>query len=255
MEDEVTGDELSLDDTLEIEGEEVEEITFGDEPENENFADVRRFAKDKAREAAELKRQLAELQDKARPAPVDVGPEPTFEGCDYNEELFSAELKDWYSKKAAAEKQKAEIAKPDEELQQKFQAKVETFRTGVATLAFDDAQETVDGTCKVLNVAQQAAIVKAVKDPAKFMYALGRNPEKLASLAEHNDLAEFIADVVRLEMNMTTRKRPAADKPVSGNASPSTPSSDKAEAKLLQRARETGDYDAYYAHKRAKKAA
>lgn len=242
MEDEDVTDDLVLDDidTDDLDAEE-EEITFGDEPETKPIAEIRNAYKDKAREAAELKRRVAELEEKVRPNPIEVGPKPTREQFDYDDDAYDEAVDKWHEDRVAAQQQQAEIAKPDEELQQRFQQKVEAFKSGIATLGFADAQDKVDGALAVLNVAQQSAIVKAAKDPSYFVYALGRNPEKLAALAEQNDLAEFIAEVVRLEMIMTTRKRPAADTPVSGNAPAAVKSTNKVEEKLIAEAERTGD--------------
>ncbi len=234
--DDVVGD---IADIVEGEAGEVEELTFGDAPENETITAIRNHAKEKEREAAILKRRVAELEEKTN-APVDVGPKPTREEFDYVDEVFDAAVDAWYEKKTRADQHNAVIAKPDEELQKRFEEKLSDFRAAIPTLAFDDAQNKVEDTLRALSVAQQSAIIKAADDPARLTYALSQNPDKLAKLASENDLVQFIKDVVKLETNMTTRKRAAVDEPVKGNAGAATNES-VMEKKLEAEAEKTGD--------------
>jgi hypothetical protein len=85
---------------------------------------------------------------------------------------------------------------------------------------------------------QQAIVIKAADDSAKVIYALGRHPEKLKTLAAIKDPIKFAVAISKLEgtLKVTTRRKAAEpDEGVRGDA-PLSVGADKELARLEKRA-------------------
>src|SRR3546814_4112003 len=60
---------------------------------------------------------------------------------------------------------------------------------------------------EALTADQQFIFATASKEPAKLIYALGKNPARLKALLEIKNPVKFIAEVARMETQMTTKSR------------------------------------------------
>jgi len=94
-----------------------------------------------------------------------------------------------------------------------------------------------------MNNTQQGIIIKVMKNPALFIYAIGKNEAKLKELAGITDPVEFTAAVAKLEdkINMKKRSAPPPESTVRGSGTLSA-TTDKTLEKLREEAAKTGDY-------------
>jgi hypothetical protein len=195
----------------EPEGSEDEEVivSFGEEAAPASEGEAPEWVRDLRKRNRELERELAEARKSAGPEVPEVGPKPTYEGCDFDEERFEAELDAWKDRKAKADSAKSEAQKAQEEAQERYQAKVAAYgeqKTQLGVKDFDQAEEQVLAS---LSQAQQAILIHGAEDKAKLVYALGRHPEKLRQLASISDPIEFAFAAAKLEGQTKVSRRPA----------------------------------------------
>lgn len=240
-------------------------ITLGEDPppsdEEEGSTEwIRKLRKDQK----ELRRENAELkraQATALPAekPVDVGPKPTLESSEYDEDKFSAALESWHARKrevddkAAAKRQAAEAA------QAEFQQTVQRFEKAKTTLRVSDMDEAEAWFKSAFNATQQGLVLDTTltgESAAQLVYALFKNPTEAKNLAALIDKpVKFVAAVARLETKLKVTPRTAAPIPervVRGNA-PITGTDSQLE-RLRAAADVSGDRTKVAAYMRAQKA-
>lgn len=227
-----------------------EEIVFGATEDDDDTAPdlpkrLREEIKKRDRENAELRKRNAELEKPA--AAIDVGERPTREQFDWDDDAYDEAIDAWNERRFKAQQQADE---PDA-LQAEAAQDVQRLTTGIQTLSYADAQEVAPAAIKALTAEQQYVIASAAKEPAKLIYALGKNPDRLKALQDIKNPVKFIAEVARMETQMTTRTRtPVAPENVrQGDARPPA-QGDKETARLEKQAQATGDYTALLAHKR-----
>ena len=242
---EIAGDDDQGDDTPP-----EEEIGFGDDEDEDDSAPdlpkrLRNEIKERDRKLALAEKRIAELDKPA--APIDVGPRPTREEFDWDDEAYDAAVDAWNERKVTAQTQASEPT----DLQAEAQRDVQNLTTGLAALTYPDKDDIVPATMEMLTPEQQFIFATAAKDPAKLIYALGKNPTRMKALLEIKNPVKFITEVARTEMQMTVknRKAPAPEHIRTGDARPAA-RSDKQLAKLQADAERTGDYDAVMAYKR-----
>jgi hypothetical protein len=241
--DEATSDESGDGDTF---------IGFADEedegeaaPASESESSVIRELRKANREA---QRRIAELERGNAPAKVELGPKPTLESCDYDEEAFEARLTEWHDRKAKVTAQEAEAKEAENRQRAEWQERAEAYKADKASLGIADIDDAEAEVFSVLAPDVQALILLSEK-PAALVAALHRSPAKLEQLSKLN-LAKAAMQIGRWERDIKVTKRttPAPDRPVMGKAG--TPASGNLD-RLLAKARKTGDYSDYYAAKRA----
>lgn len=232
-----------------------EEITFaGDEDDGDDTAaDLPKRLRDEIRkrdrENAALKKRVAELDQPA--ATVEVGPRPTREEFDWDDDKYDAAVDDWNAKKLRAESAQAEPNDGEAEAKQD----VERLNSGIASLTYADAKEVVPEAMKALSAADQFIIASAAKDPGKLIYALAKNPARLSALLDIKNPVKKIAEIARMEMQMTVRSKapPPPENVRSGDARVNT-GVDKEEARLEKEADRTGDRTALIQYRKKKAA-
>jgi hypothetical protein len=237
--EEPEGDEETV---IRFDGEDEDEAAPASESESSVIREMRRKLR-------EQERELNSLRKGTQPAKVELGPKPTLESCEYDEERFETELDTWKARKAKADAE-AETAKEAEERQRAEWAEtVEGYKSAKADLAiagYDDAEAEV---FSVLAPEVQALIVRQKASAPALVYALSRSPSKLEELSKLN-LADAAVMVGELKAKVKVEKRtklPSPDKPIIGRTNSTGGNLDK----LLASARKTGDYTAYYRAKRA----
>jgi hypothetical protein len=238
-----TNDEDDEQTVVAFEGEEPAEP----EPENSTVRQMRKALREKDRELAELRKQSA-------PKPIEVGEKPTLAGCEFDEEAYETQLDEWKDRKAAAERQEQTQAEQNRAANEAWQADLGAYEQKKAALAFDDRDDAIDTATSVLDMVQQAVVVKAAADPALFLYALGKSEAKRTELAKIQDPIKLAAAVARIEgaMKVTKgRKAPEPDRPLSGSAR-MPGGTDKELEKLQKKADATGDRSALIAYKKEK---
>lgn len=218
-----------------------DDISFGDEDDDGDPADLpkrlRNEIRDRDRAIAALSRRAAEAEEKARPAPVEVGPRPTLEECDYDEEEHDRRIDEWVERKIAAQSAQTQPTSAEDEARQD----VAKYEASITKLRYADAPDITSEVRSALNPQQEFIIASVTSDPGLVLYALGKNPSKLRELVEVRNPAKFIAKVALMEANMRIGKKPAPkpERVPQGNAMPQ--GSDKELARLEKEAERTGD--------------
>lgn len=218
------------------------------EPETPLIKQLRAKIKEEAKAARDAKARIAEYEAAKPPLPLEE--KPTIASCGYDDAAYEAKLDAWYAGKA--HRDAADKAQADAETarQSEWTGRIKTYDEQKAILKvpdFADAEDTVRGA---LSREQQAIIVRNIDQPAAFVYALGKNADKVAELAAMKDLDKFTAAVVRLEgkVKVEQRKAPPPESRLPGSAASMTGRVNL--EKLQTAAQKSGDYGAYFAEKR-----
>lgn len=229
------------------------EVVFGDEAAPASKGDDSGLVRKLRDEIRKRDERLATLERGQQPQKIEVGDKPTLETCEYDEAKFEEALDAWKERKAEVEQADAHAQKQTQAQQARFAEKMGDFqrnKTALAARDFEAAEETVVST---LSQVQQAIVVKAADNSAAVIYALGRHPQKLATLSAIDDPIEFTAALVKLEGTLKVTKRtrtpPEVDTPARGSA-PLSQTSDKELERLEKEAAKTGDRTKVVAHKR-----
>ena len=182
--------------------------------------ELRKQSREKDQTIKELKAKLAAMggEDQRDSHPPEP---PTFEECNWNEELHRTRTAEWY--KEAAKHEKAESAKKAESqaAEQEWNRKLERYQSNKAALKVPDFEEAELFVQNKLDETQQALIISKANNPELVVYALGRNPEIAEKFSSLKDYVDFTVEMVRLEdsLSVTTRKKsPKPEKALSGTA-------------------------------------
>lgn len=243
---------------------EPEEITvmIGDEPVEEEpqaapewVRDLRKKNREDQKRIRELEARLAQQQ--APQTSAAPGKKPELEDFDYDTTKYEASLADWFDKKRRYDDQLAQSKRQEEEAQEAWQNKLESYaqsRTSLKVKDFEDAESTV---AEMLNVTQQGVVIQGAENPALVIYALGKNPKKAKELASIADPVKFAFAIAKLETQLkVTGKRtpPPPEKTVGGGTAPIRGAVDSNLERLREDAARTGDYSKVYAYKKQKRA-
>ena len=223
-------------------------FTFGDESEPQD-GDTN-LVKHLRQQIREAHKRVAELEKSPKPQAVDPGPEPTLESCDYDEDKYRVAIREYDKKVAEASKPAADA---DAELQAQWQRERNRYVEGKSKLGYPDVEDAEETVKAALSPAQQTALVLAAEDPAKMMYALYKNPARLAELAAETNPVKLAAKCAKLEGQLKMVKRraiPEIDTPERGSGQISKASADKTLAKLEAEAERTGDRSKVIKYKR-----
>lgn len=229
----------------------LDDITFGDEPAGvqDDSAAIRALR-------AERKRLLKELEDAKKgtvpQTPLDPGPKPTLESCEWDEEKFENDLDAWKERQRAASEHKTVEQQAAAKQQEHNQALLQSYVEKRQALSRSDYQDAEDMVTATIDPLRQSIIVSGAEDPAKLVYALGKNPAKLEALASIADPVKFAIAIGKLEGQLRVvprKKSPEPDIAVRGSA-PVSPATDKHLEKLEADAATTGDRSAVAAYRR-----
>lgn len=240
----------------EPEDDDIEVPMFGDPGDEEpNDTDLVKHLRNQVRERD---RRLAEAEKAKQPEPeIVVGNKPDlYDDCDGDPDKYEEALLDWHERKRAVEQRTNTRSEQQRQADQEWEAEKAAYAKKRAALPFKDVEDVESTVAATLNPAQLAMIVKTANDGPKLIYALGKNPAKLATLASITDPVKFIAASVRLEAEVKmSKRRPSAepDKPVRGSGSLSATATDAKETKLAADAARTGDRSALIKYRADKK--
>lgn len=247
------------------ESEPVEPVE-GEQPEGSHEADgeagrpapvwahqLRKEKKSLAKEKFRLEKENAELRAKlAPPAPV-LTAKPTLDQFDYDETRFSEAYDKWMEQKEAmnrADQAKLDAQRVEQESLQSFQ---KSYSARKESLGVDDFEEAEAEVAAILTPTQQGLLMRAPDDPAHLVYALGKSNVKLIELAKISDPVKFAAAVVKMEIQLATKKttRPAPEPRMSAERTSSGfNASGAALEKLRDEAARTGDFTKVVEYKR-----
>jgi hypothetical protein len=239
----------------EAEGDEDEVlVTFGDEaaPASNEGQDSGLVRKLRA-EIRDRDARLAELAKPSAPQVVEVGEKPTLESCDYDEDTFETALDAWKDRKRQAEEATTQAQRDAQANQAAWAEEMADFGRKKLALKVRDFEAAEEEVVAGLSQTQQAIVIKASSDAAKVIYALGKHPAKLATLAAIQDPIKFAVAVSKLEgtLKVTTGNRtaPAPEGIVRGSA-PISRQTDKHLQRLEAEAERTGDRTEVVRYKR-----
>lgn len=213
----------------------------GDDPEPEQETDLVRHLRQQIRERD---KQL----HASRKAPqaeqlIEVGARPTLESCDYDSERFEQEFDAWVERGEQRRQQDQRLEAAQREQAQQWEQVKTGYATAKAKLPFADKEQAEATAFDSLSEVQQAVIAKYADNPALVIYAAGKNPTRLASLAGIEDPLKLAKEIGKLEATMKVTKRarpPQPDRAVRGSAI-SASTTDKREKQLEDEADRTGD--------------
>jgi hypothetical protein len=211
---------------------------------------LRKNYRELQREKRELEERLKAVSPATEQSPVTPGKKPTLEDCDYDSDKFENELAGWFERKRQSEEAEAKYRAKQQEEQQTWQKKLETYtqsKTGLKVSDFQDAEDTV---LETLSVTQQGIILQGAQNPAVMVYALGKNPNKAKELAGITDPVQFAFAVAKLETQLSVQKKqaPPPEKRINGNGSLGT--SNVQLDRLREEAARSGDFTKVLAFKR-----
>ncbi len=235
------------------------EITIGDDrPEQTEAAPS--WVKELRKKNRELAQRNRELEEKAK-APAaqerepEIGPEPEMGDADvdYDDDKFKAKWAMWNKAKIQAEAKQAEAAETQRKAGEAWQKTLDTYRSEAKALKVPDYDDAEGALKEAFSTVQQAIIVQAVEKRAQLVYALGKNPKRLAELAAIDDPVKFAVKIGEMAALMKVTSKKPTTKPES---SPRSGHSGVAvgNAKLedmRKQAEKTGDFTAYFNAKRA----
>jgi len=212
---------------------------------------IREFRKRNREMAAELAR-LKAAQESAPLVLQDevVGPVPTLEECDWDENRLAEAIEARAERKAQIERNNA--ARQDAAARQAAADAAEAAeyvksRSSLGARDYEDAE--AEFVAAVPNPAFQRLIVRAADNPAAVIYALYKSPARLAELAAITDAAKMAAAVGKLEARLKVTKtvsKVQPEKRVVGGAPVSTGGVERHLAKLEAEAERTGDRTKVY---------
>lgn len=231
-----------------FEGEEEEK------PSDHAFAQMRTGKAKAEAEAARLRRELEALKAPAG-APPDPGDEPTSEDCAFDEVELKKRLRKWDQDKAAYDAHKAKAADQERAQGQEIANRHNAYLAAGTELSkrpgYTDYPEAEKTVAVGMSEDRKIALLKYAKDPARVVYFLGHNPERLEELAKETDLGRFVAKLKDLEVGMKERKKNQAPPPEqSPRGSGAVNAGDTTIEKLRATAEKTGDYGPVNAYKR-----
>jgi len=239
------------DDPPEDQDEDELEVTLGEEPAAPSSERESGLAKHLR---AEISRRDKELADLRRAVPqaqkIEVGPEPTLEDCEYDEDKFKARWKEWDSRTEQAQAAESQSEQQQREASEAWQSELRVFETKRAELKTPQAQEAIDTAIASLNAVQQAVIVKAADNAANVLCALGMYPAKLAEIAAITDPLKQAVAIAKLEgtLKVTTRRRAPDPEEIASGSAP-IHATDKTLQRLEKEADKTNDRTALIRYK------
>lgn len=190
---------------------------------------------------------------------IEVGPKPTLDSCDYDEERYEAELDAWKDRKTKADSAEADAARANEMREQERQQLVINYRAKAAALPVKDFEAAEAVVVGALPEIHQSALLAYTDEPAKLVYALSKYPQMLNKLAGEPDVIKALKMAWNMERNLkvTTRKKPPAPEAetIQRSSVAMTQTTDKEEERLRAQAEKSGDYSALTRYKAAKKKA
>lgn len=197
-----------------------------------------------------LEKRLSALEQAgSAPVKIEVGDEPTLEGCEWDEDKFKAEWRGWNERKTQAGNAEADAKRASEARDAEWRGYEDKYRAKKASLRV--SQETKDAAEQSIIAAfpahMQGAMIRYADDPAKVMLALHQNPRALERLSKESDPLLLMRQIWKMEETLTTKnskRKPAEPESRTvqrGSAPMGAGGGEKERAKLLKEARDTGN--------------
>lgn len=241
-------------------------VSIGDqEPEEEEtqeapqwVKDLRKRHKEAVRKNQQYEKKLKELETQDNVPVVDPGEKPTISGCDYDEDLYSKRIDEWYQRKAKADQYQQQVQEQRRQQDAQWQQSLKNYEEKKNALRVKDYDAAELNVVDNLSKQQQLMIVQGADNPALVVYALGKNPGKAKELASINDHIKFAFAVSKLEASLKVsgkqKNKIKPEKRVTGTGS-LTGTTDGTLDRLRREAEKSGDYSKVAEYRRQKRRA
>lgn len=239
-------------------------VTIGEEPaEADPFVgqqapswvkDLRKRERQLAKENQKLREQV---QSAAPAAQEQLPKEPDLEDFDFDQGEFKAAHRAWMEKTRAIEDRNKAAKEQESAADRAWQERLNSYGTNKAKLGVADFEEAEETVFSVLNKTQQGIILQGSDKAELLIYALGRNPAKLQSLASIQDPVRYAFAVAQLETQLKTTRRPTTQPEgrIEQRSAGKPTTSEAGLEKLRADAAKTGDYTKVNAYKMQMRAA
>lgn len=268
VDDELLDDEQDIedsqDDEQDADGEESEseddsdddalDFSFdddGDSDEKDPFAGQKapQWIKDTRKENRELKRQLRQLQQQQGIHEQQVLREkPTLDDHDYDSDAFEQDYAQWLTEKQQVDAQVHAERQKYEQYHERYKADVDAIKAKAPD--YDEVELSV---VDVLSEQQQGLLQMAAENPAKMVYALGKNsPAQLERLSKLDEV-QFVKQIALMEQQMSSKTKSRNQnkpRPKTHELEGSAGGADAKLESLEAQADKTGDRSAVIAYKR-----
>lgn len=235
---------------------------------DEELSKAPQWVKDLRKSNREMQRQIRayEAKEKTQQNPVQqtqaptLGPKPKLEDFDYDEGKFDQAIEKWYDTKRQVDAAQAEREQHENARKEAAQARFNGYQKEAKDLRVKDFQDAENEAVASLSVEQQGILLAGADKPALLVYALGRNPAKLKTLAAITDPVRFAFAAAKLEKELKvtsrTATKPAPETRISNTGgAPVAGGSQKTLDRLREEAARTGDMTKVIAYKRQLKEA
>ncbi|CAM3700041.1 scaffolding protein [Xenorhabdus thuongxuanensis] len=180
-------------------------------------------------------------------------PQLSDEGIDWDEDIYQTRMTEWADKNSQYLNQKAEQDRQQQALQQAHQQKMATYQARVKSLKVPSYQQAEQAVIDDVPEVIQAMILHFAEKPEMVVLALGRNAELRQQMANATDpvvIGRLIGSIESKARMMPKPKNNAATTPeVKGGNGAALNNLEKLKSDAL----ESGNWDKYFAAKRARK--
>lgn len=203
--------------------------------------ELRKSHRETVKENRELKAALAEKATETKP--VVLGEKPKLSDFDYDDAAHEAALDSWYDAKRQADAQADKAREAAKAERDAWDARLATYNKAKAELRVSDFEDAESHVLETLSVTQQGVVLQGADKPELVIYALGKNPAKVAELAAIKDPVKFAFAVAKLEaqLKVGNRKAPPAPERVLSSQAPAGGNVDKKLDELRATAARTGN--------------
>lgn len=253
-------DDLTL--TLSDPASPAEDEEDDDSDDNEAIKAIRNRQKEAEKRAKAAEKRVKELEAKEAEKQkakkeVELGPKPTPEDFDYDDDEYDAAIVEWTLKKQKVDEKAAQAKKLAEKAQADYSARLQKYYERKEAVGIDDEAElTVKDK---LSEKYQGIIIDVADDPATLILALSQphNKKALEGLAGETNILRFTKRLALLEASLKGQKKqkPLPDTPLTGSTAQRGAAGDKHLDALEREADRTGDRTKVQAYKRQLKEA
>lgn len=231
--------------------------------EEEEQAAAPTWVKDLRKQHREAQKELRELRAQVNKPAVDkqapvLGKKPAMEDddIDWDAEKFEAKLTAWHDRKREIDQHQRQQEESASKAKTEWEGKLATYNTSKSSLKVKDFDEAEENVTSNFDVTQQGIIIQGADNSALVVYALGKNPKKVAELATIKDPIKFAFAIAKLETQLKVQNKksaPAPEKVISSGTGRMPGSSDTKLEKLREDAEKTGDMSKVLAYKAEQK--
>jgi len=198
-------------------------------------------------ENRELKRQLKQRESQQFEQQV-LREKPTLDDHDYDSDAFEQDYAQWLQEKQQVDAQVHAERQKYQQYHERYKADVDAIKAKAPD--YDEVELSV---VDVLSEQKQGLLQMLVDNPAKVVYALGKNsPAQLERLSKLDDI-QFAKQIVLMEMQMSSKTKSRNSnkpKPKTHELEGAAGGADTRLAKLEAEADRTGDRSKVAAYKK-----